>query len=208
MSKLILTPTTKTPKPKSRMTKGNVKVKALLFSLPPVQACLNHKSCASTCYAVKSYRQYPSVRNLWNDNMLLATTNLWSLYDDLRTQLKTTKQNIVRIHQSGDFISQAYVDMWATIATEFPNVLFYAYTKVDHLFDFSRFEALPNTNLITSMINGQRNYGSLSYVTKLASDTGAIVCPATHGENKDSVKCGLTCFHCMTKGAKVTFVQH
>lgn len=208
------TPTTQaitiatTRAPRKRMTNGNVKVKALLFSLTPVVSCLNSATCASTCYAVKSHRQYPSVRNLWDDNLDLANNNLWALYDDLRAQLKTTKQTLVRIHQSGDFVSQAYVDMWATLAREFTSLTFYYYTKVDHLFDFSRLNTLSNVSEVQSMLNGKRNYGSLGYVQRLAEETGAVICPATHGDDKKDIKCGLNCTACMVKGAKVVFVQH
>jgi hypothetical protein len=39
----------------------------------------------------------------------------------------------VRIHDSGDFHSQAYLDAWKDAARFFPNVTFYAYTKSLHL---------------------------------------------------------------------------
>jgi len=42
----------------------------------------------------------------------------------------------VRIHEAGDFYSQAYLDNWFLIAKEFPGLTFYAYTKSFHL-DFS-----------------------------------------------------------------------
>jgi len=194
--------------PRKRLTSGNMKVKALLFSLPPIISCLNCSSCKSTCYAVKSYRQYPAVRNLWDDNLYLAQTDLWTLYNDLRAQLKKTKQKYVRIHQSGDFISQQYVGMWRTLAKEHKHLIFYYYTKVDHLLDLTELAALPNVCGIDSLLNGKRNYGALKYVTALAKETGAVICPATHGEDKKEVKCGVNCTACMVKGAKVVFVQH
>lgn len=190
---------------KKRLTNGNKKVEALLFSLPPVTSCMNHASCASTCYAVKSYKQYPSVRNLWDSNMSLATNNLWSLYGDIVAQLSKTKKTVVRIHQSGDFIGQQYLNMWAKIAQEFKHIMFYGYTKVDNILDFGPLDTLSNVNIIRSLIGGKRNYGSLSYVSKLAADTGAVICPATNGQD---VRCGETCFKCMDKDAKVVFVQH
>ena len=190
---------------RKRLTNGNKKVKALLFSLPPVEACLNHKSCATTCYAVKSYRQYPSVKALWDNNMLHAKTDLFTLYDELCDQLSKTKQTIVRIHQSGDFISQEYLNMWAQIAERFDNIAFYGYTKVDEILDFSPLDRLENVNIIRSMIDGKRNYGSESYVTNLAEEYGAEICPATQGQD---VKCGETCFKCMEPNKKIVFVQH
>lgn len=190
---------------RKRLTNGNKKVEALLFSLPPVKSCLNHASCAAACYAVKAYKQYPSVRNLWDDNFDIAKNDLFKLYDDIVAQLKTTKKKIVRIHQSGDFFSQAYIQLWADIASNFPDVIFYGYTKVEKLLDISPLDKLPNVNIIRSMINGQKNFGDLNYITALATETGADFCPATMGEN---VRCGETCFKCMEKGAKIVFLQH
>ena len=190
---------------RKRLTRGNKKVDGLLFSLPPIKACLNCSSCASACYAVKSFRQYPSVRNLWEDNHRLAKHGLGELYSDLVDQLAKEKQDLVRVHQSGDFISQDYVSMWEVIARKFKNKLFYAYTKVDHLLDLSYLEALPNFVLISSFIDGKRNFGSRAYVDELVKDHGAVICPATLGED---VKCGSGCRLCMVKGVKVAFVEH
>lgn len=190
---------------KKRLTNGNKKVEALLFSMAPIKSCLNCSDCAKTCYATKAYKQYPSVKALWDANLELARNDLWALYDDLRAQLSKTKKRIVRIHQSGDFISQAYLDMWVTLAKEFTDITFYGYTKVDHLFDFSGFDALPNTNMIRSMINGKVNFGDMDYITELAAETGAEICPATIGQN---VRCGVDCFKCMVPSTSVVFLQH
>jgi hypothetical protein len=116
---------------------------------------------------------------------------------------------VVRIHQSGDFISQAYIDMWCKLALEFSNIKFYAYTKVNTIFNFDSFNNLPNTNLIDSMLDGKyRNYGNISYVNRMVAKTGAFICPATYGDNKDTIKCGVQCSACIAKGTKVIFVQH
>lgn len=195
------------------LTNSNKKVKAYLFSLPPVQSCLNHKSCASTCYAVKSYRQYPSCKALWDYNYTLARTNLKELYrrlDNELSKIDKSKGSIktIRIHQSGDFISDAYIDIWYNLAIKYPNLTFYGYTKVDKLLNVDKLNTLHNVNIIKSVLNGKRNYGSVSYVKKLVKDEGAVICDATYGEDKDTVKCGVTCNKCMVPGTKVVFVQH
>ena len=59
------------------------------------------------------------------------------------------KYNTVRIHDSGDFHTQAYLDAWKRAASVFPNVTFYAYTKSMHLDLFSN---LPfNFKLVQSL---------------------------------------------------------
>ena len=191
---------------KNRLTNKNKKVQAWLFSLPPIKSCLSHKECAKNCYAVKSYRQYPPVRDLWDNNLNLAKSNLFELYDDIVRQLKTIKKRkIVRIHQSGDFISQEYVNLWETIAKEFPDFIFYGYTKVSKILDISKLDSLPNVNIIDSYVNGKLNFGDLEYVTKISEEEGCVICPATL--TKDTYKCGGNCSHCFTN-KNVVFKIH
>lgn len=196
------------------LTDSNVKVKAYLFSLPPIKSCLNCDSCKTDCYATKAYNQYPSAKALWDFNFHLVQNDLPELSRRLRLQLdriakgKNTKK-VVRIHQSGDFYTQAYLDMWSDIARSYPMIKFYGYTKVDKILDFSAFESLPNVAIVRSLIDGKyRNYGTVNYVERMKHKVFAIVCPATHGENKAEIKCGVQCSACINKGTKVLFVQH
>lgn len=54
---------------------------------------------------------------------------------------------MLRIHESGDFYSQEYLNAWYTLARTFPAITFYAYTKSFHL-DFAGRPA--NMRLIAS----------------------------------------------------------
>lgn len=212
---------------RSRLTDGNIKVKAFMFSLPPVKSCLNNKSCKDACYAKKAYNQYPSAKNLWDDNFSLVKHDLDALYLDLLVQLhdiskKAAHKRVIRIHQSGDFYNQAYINMWADLAEQFPTILFYGYTKVDKLLDLTYIRSLNNVNIISSTVkvNGveRANFGSEKYIEYLRDDHGFNICPATYGENKDNTKCGITskhsdkagvtmCDYCM-KCDKVAFLEH
>lgn len=194
------------------MTKDNVKVKTYLFSLPPIVSCLNCNSCKSDCFALKSYHQYPSTMALWDYNFNLVKNDLFKLYDKLDNQLKRIARSkgakMVRIHQSGDFYSQNYLNMWCDLIAKYPMITFFGYTKVNEILDFSRMDQLTNCNIVRSMVGKKRNFGSLSYVTKLANETNGVVCGA-YGEQRENVKCGETCFKCMEHGHKnVFFVQH
>lgn len=195
------------------LTNSNVKVKAHLFSLAPIQACLNCESCASTCYATKAYKQYPSAKALWDYNTKLAKNNLFKLYDRLDKEINTISKSrstnkTIRIHQSGDFVSQAYINMWYDLANKYPNVTFYGYTKVNNILDTNKLNTLPNVNIIDSMLKGKiRNYGTISYVNRLVAKYDSFICPATYGANKDDIKCGINCDYCFTQN-NVVFVQH
>lgn len=89
--------------------------------------------------------------------------------------------------------------MWARIARRYPEKRFFSYTKVDHLFDFSKFRSLPNVNVIPSFIKGKLNFGPMEYVKSL----GAPICPNTLGADVRCEKCRI----CITR-QHVAFVYH
>lgn len=194
------------------LTNSNQKVKAWLFSLPPVKSCLNSGSCEKDCYALKAYKQYPSAAALWDFNFHLVKNNLKELYNRLDKQLAKiakSKMRVVRIHQSGDFYSAEYVAVWEQLAAKYPMISFYGYTKVDNILDLAKFESLDNVAIVKSLVAGKyRNYGTINYVERMAAKHDAIVCPATYGDNKAEVKCNLHCNACTKKDTNVFFVQH
>ena len=133
--------------------------------------------------------------------------------DTVIRQIESIKGKIkaVRIHDSGDFYSQEYVDKWVTIVKRFPNLKFFALTKRATDFDFSELKSLPNFYLIDSLKFGRLNYGHLDDILRLAKKYDAYVCPATLPGNNHKITCGNGCNYCMTKwGEKkgILFVQH
>lgn len=185
---------------------GNKKLSRdiLIFNLPPGKSCLNCKECYKTCYARKAYRQYPNVKISWNYNLELAKNDPDKLFNSIANQLKSTKKNIIRIHSSGDFFSQGYIDLWEKIIKNFPNKKFYVYTKVNKLLDFSNIRKLNNFNLIKSFIDGHLNYGSIDYCNNLVKNHGAFLCPATKGKG---ITCGQDCNYCINNSRPV-FIEH
>ena len=194
-----------------------------MFSLPPVISCLNSASCEKSCYAIKAYRQYPAVKNLWEDNHTMAKNDLDGLYSDIVKQCeKIAKQaehkRVIRIHQSGDFIGVDYIELWRDIARAFPSILFYGYTKVDKIFpaEIDGLNKLKNVNIISSFIDGnKRNFGTLDYIKRLETNYNSFICPASYGVNKEVVKCGIDdgrgkydfCDYCF-KNQNVVFLEH
>ena len=195
------------------MSEGNQKLdrRVLIFNLPPIKSCPNNKSCKDTCYAVPFYRQYPDVWERYDANFEMAKTDLGRLSRYIVRQIREKKESraglvAVRVHSSGDFFSQDYLNMWATIARELPDVKFYAYTKADKVLDFRPLDELPNFNVIRSFINGRfRNYGAPEYVAKVKSQVSdAYICPAIH---RPEVHCGDQCNYCIS-GQKPLFYIH
>ena len=172
-----------------------------IFTLPAGMS-----TCARVCpgcYAMKSQVRFPAA--LAYRERMLAASRESDFAQRIISELSTTRRlaRTVRIHESGEFYSQPYVNAWLTIASSLPNFTFYAFTKRIADFDFSKLSALPNFVLINSLQHGGLNYAPLAQLR-----TDVFTCPATAGH---SVVCGVTCRHCMTKSAQshgVQFVKH
>ena len=193
------------------MSAGNSKLdkSILIFDLLAVVTCRNCKSCAASCYALKSQRMYANTLLKRSLNTWLAMQDLDFLFECIENQIRNSRKRVVRIHSSGDFFAQIYINKWAELIARFPNVRFYAYTKVDHIFDFSTIEKLANFNLIRSILpDGSKNYGPEEEINEKAQMFGFPVCP--YRKNMDHAKmphCGGTCEICLNSPI-VGFVEH
>ena len=122
---------TQNRKLKKTSIENNARV--LNFSLPAFKTirgktvCPFAKDCVKYCYAQKGNYKYPSVVKGLNNRYNLSQT------DEFIPQMNATiileRPTHVRIHDSGDFYSIAYLNKWVTIAKQNKDVIFYAYTK-------------------------------------------------------------------------------
>jgi len=187
------------------LTRGNKKLdKSILgWSLPPIKSCLNCGDCHKSCYAMKAYRLYPACKNAWDRNFDIAKSGEFKPL--IINQLSVAKKvSTVRIHVSGDFFSQEYINNWCEIIKTYPNFKFYTYTKVMSLFDFDALKNIPNMNLINSIADdGKINFGDDVRIEELKA-MGYRICPATLHNN---VKCGVNCTLCHDYN-KVGFKLH
>lgn len=105
------------------------------------------EACESICYAKRVVDT--AVWDVWKRNSTGMET-LPGEDDPLPADAK-----IVRIHVSGDFTTQSYIEAWIALATRRSEVLFFGYTRswsVPQLLPgLERFRALPNVQLFASM---------------------------------------------------------
>lgn len=169
--------------------KGNSKLHdSYMFNLPA-----SHEVCGRLCkgcYAHREQVRFPRTNVVREARYKVSQHHDFSSY--VITELSKLRQppRWFRIHASGEFYSQTYVDHWTAIVSAFPNIGFYAYTKRLKDFDFSALKSLPNMALIDSFHFGSINYGPLSSVP-----TGAFVCPSS-----PSIRCGVECTWCHQPG--------
>jgi hypothetical protein len=89
--------------------------------------CPQAGACKSVCYA-------RSGKMTLDDAIRVRLDNLWStlrpdFVERVSESIRSFKATHVRIHDSGDFYSQQYVDAWTNVAKSLPGIVFYAYTK-------------------------------------------------------------------------------
>jgi hypothetical protein len=184
--------------------KGNSKLKEagmLMFNLPATkQVC--GKICKG-CYAIKEQTRFPGVLIAREGRFTEAVKS--DFVEKMQAELdkKRKRPKYFRIHASGEFFSQEYVNDWQAIAEQNPDIIFYAYTKRCSEYDFTQISALENFILIDSLQYRQMNYGTIDQ-----APAGVFICPEQKGAD---VTCGVDCTYCMTKKAQASapfFIQH
>lgn len=119
-----------------KTSRGNKKLPkdTLIFNLPARMTCPGRTEfCEKKCYALKAERLYKAVLPARQGNFEISRSAEFVrlMTDSINNQLKHIKR--VRVHESGDFYNQDYLDKWFEIASAFPGLTFYAYTKSFHL---------------------------------------------------------------------------
>jgi len=160
----------------------------LIFSLPAGHSCPGAKDCKSSvsvdpvtgrptitdgeekkfrCYAATSELIYKGVREarahnfdllkpLANEKDVKGMTELI-----LRSMHAKGMKGVerVRVHESGDYFSLYYFQAWMAVATAFPNVKFYSYTKsLPHVVKGQAAGIIPPNFLFTASKGGHFDY--------------------------------------------------
>lgn len=93
-------------------------------------------ACARVCYARNGTYRFPAVRAKHERNLLRVLDDLDGWTTDMIAEVRSKRARrpaeqplYVRIHDAGDFFSDAYTEAWLHIARSVPEVIFYAYTK-------------------------------------------------------------------------------
>ena len=86
------------------------------------------------CYAARAQSQYPSANISAFNNLNLLNEFRGDVEGMANLIVKSLKyhkldnSDLFRVHEAGDFFSQAYFDAWMEVARQVPGTLFYAYT--------------------------------------------------------------------------------
>ena len=191
----------------------------LTWSLPAVRSCPRCKKfgCDRECYGLHGNYTFKNVKDSLELNFRLARFELDRLEDLINKQLGHTKHPwSVRIHCTGEFFNQRYLDMWTRVAQKNSNHQFFFFTKEAGRLDFSKFIALSNVSAVNSVLpTGTLNFGNPEWLRRTKHDLDRLgceyfVCPYPKAD-KNEDNCGTKCTYCRDCTGKfktVLFLKH
>lgn len=181
------------------ISKGNSKIGAISnFNLPPFKSCgKNCKYCIQTlydfklnkkvvlrCYASRYYNMYPNVKKSYDHNFEIVKSNLNLFKSEMIEYLSTYTNKYFRIHASGDFFNQNYLNAWIEITKQYPAITFLAFTKQNNL----NYEHKPDNFIIRLSI--------MPNMPKLHNKDITLHAYADLYNEHDSFNCIGNCTHC------------
>ena len=101
-----------------------------------IKTCPNAGACATVCYARNGTYNFSNVKGRHTQNLeyIIDDPEGWFAHMLSEVQHPKMRGKFVRIHDSGDFFSEDYLNLWLRIAKMTPEVTFYAYTKEVSMF--------------------------------------------------------------------------
>ena len=118
------------------ISSGNRRMGLPTFSLPSEVTCPGATTlCKEYCYAKKAEKTWKNVLPCRFNNMYESSNG--NFVKKVNKIIKSKKPTYFRIHESGDFYSQEYLDKWFKIIRANPKVKFLAYTQ-NYDLDYSK----------------------------------------------------------------------
>lgn len=180
-----------------------------IFNLPPEITCPGQTElCKAICYAKKANRLYTNARNNRIHN--LECSRSIGFINAILEEIDAESLVLVRIHESGDFYSQAYLNKWIRIAQLRPAVRFLAYTK-SYMLTFAR---APKNMVIFGSVDATTDFARFHLPKRLLSRilepeeeyAGYYICPPVSKTHKHY--CGSECMHCWEAKGNVAWIKH
>ena len=117
------------------------------------------------CYAANAEALYPNTykARLHNYELMKNLRTTEEMVDLILTSLASMKFSgeikFFRVHESGDFFTLKYFKAWMIVASKFPNIRFYSYTKsIPHLVKGIKEGIIPDNYTFTASYGGKFDY--------------------------------------------------
>lgn len=149
--------------------------------------------CGKKCYALKSWKQYPNVRNAWGNNSKLLRTNKREYFKQLHAYLDKRKPKYFRFHVSGDIVNAMHAGFIVDTARRYPDIKFLIFTKKYDVLKYMK--EFPNLSVVVSVWQGMKAKDLPSH-TKKYSKAYAGDCSNFKGY-KNAIECPGNCETCL-----------
>jgi len=145
---------------KLKKTSKELGVRVFNFGIPAYKSasgkltCPFADKCVKFCYARKGAYIWGNVKPAFEKRYELSKTDRFvsEMYDEIVKK----RPDYVRVHDSGDYYSKAYLKKWIDIALLFPEVKFYSYTN--SVLMLKKADLPSNFDVIFSDSGKQRNH--------------------------------------------------
>ena len=128
---------------KLKKTSKSLGLRVFNFGIPAYKSasgkltCPFADACVKFCYAKKGAYIWSNVQPAFEKRYQLSKTD--DFVNIMNQEIAKKRPDYVRVHDSGDYYSRAYLDKWLAVAIHNPRVRFYSYTNC--------VEMLKNANL-------------------------------------------------------------
>ena len=123
---------------KLKKTSKELGVRVFNFGIPAYKSasgkltCPMADGCVKFCYAKKGAYIWSNVKPAFEKRYELSKTDRF--VGSINAEIYLKQPDYVRVHDSGDYYSKAYLNKWIEIAIHNPNVRFYSYTNMVDMF--------------------------------------------------------------------------
>ena len=144
---------------KLKKTSKELGLRVFNFGIPAYKSasgkltCPMADSCVKFCYAKKGAYIWSNVKPAFEKRYQLSKTDMF--VEAMNAEIRKKKPDYVRVHDSGDYYSRAYLKKWIDIANSNPNVRFYSYTN---MIDMMLKTSLPNNYDIIFSDSGKQKH--------------------------------------------------
>lgn len=118
---------------KIKKTSKKLGVRLFNFGIPAYKSssgkvtCPFAGDCVKFCYAKKGAYIWSNVKSAFEKRYELSKTD--EFIPAMNAEIKKKRPDYVRVHDSGDYYSKAYLAKWIEVAIHHPDVRFYSYTN-------------------------------------------------------------------------------
>lgn len=123
---------------KLKKTSKELGLRVFNFGIPAYKSasgkltCPMASECVKFCYAKKGAYIWSNVKPAFEKRYQLTKTD--NFVEAMNAEIRKKKPDYVRVHDSGDYYSPAYLKKWIEVAIHNPSVRFYSYTNMVDMF--------------------------------------------------------------------------